>query len=257
MPGYVPSTKDLVGQRMAPKAKTWTPAQHAATTGIRLSETGKCPRLQALRILKAPGDPYTGTSAPMTAGKNWEDYIRLVWRDAYPDTQASIPVETPYGVGEADLFIPSLRKLVEVKSTTADRAQWLPDAEHVSQLMLYGHFWPRGDGAPWVPDMELAYCLRDTGEVVSIVVPYDAAYAQALVGILDQIHLGIQKGQPLPIPLGYKGDKFPCSWRYGTPDAGRCRFWINCWQANPSSGQLEPRAEFQEYATINPARGKD
>ena len=248
---FVPTTKALVDQRQAPAP--WTPQRRAASTGIRLSEAGSCPRLQTLRLLKAPSDPYV-QSAAMNAGISWEDYVALVWRDAYPDTQRKVPVSSPFGAGEADLWIPSLRKLVEVKSTNAERAQWLPDQQHVAQLTLYMGYWPGADandqGEPGI-NGELAYVVRETGQVLSITVDWDQNLFDDLVHVLDLIALAKRDGTALPIPSGYQWDRFPCRWRVGDPGEGRCRYYTNCWGVQGDGQGVQALDARVDYVTLN------
>ena len=190
---------------------------------IRLSEGGQCARRQTLRILGYPAEPPTDQQlAIFDTGHRIEDFVYRLWATRYPRRVCrQIRVRTPYGTGHIDLWIPPERKIVEVKSTTRARLADLPLTSHVDQLHLYQYYW----GARHHAALELAYVVKETGEIRPFAVPYDVARARELVATLIAVQGAVEMTrEPLPIPPDYTAFQFPCGW--GT---GRCAFWTHCW----------------------------
>jgi len=225
----------LPASRDAPTTATLHAAACAAAStpfdprDIRLSEAGQCPRRQTLRALGTPAAPPTARELAIFAAGHWiEDRLLAHWEARYPgQVQKQVEVHTPFGTGHIDGYVEPLRHLVECKTTTAKHRGDLPFASHVDQVTLYLHFWGNARQAT----AEIAYYLKDTGEVVSVPVAYDPARAQALLRSLAAVQVAITLTRtPLPIPAGYAPTRYPCGWE--TPDGpGRCPFWTACWGA--------------------------
>lgn len=230
----VTTTAELFLAKLHPESRS-RPSGHTGPGGIHLSEAGSCQRKQTLRILgyraEAPSD---GQQAIFNAGVVWEDYIGRLWAEKYPrQIRRQIPVPTPYGTGYLDLWIAPEKKLIEVKTTRSHRWGFLPLSEHVAQVQLYLHFW----GIAHEATAELAYVLKESGEILSIPVIYDAALAAQLEGNLQRVQDALGQKEVLPIPAGYVPGRFPCGWT-----GGRCAFWEHCWGATKAepTGQLVP-----------------
>lgn len=201
---------------------------------IRLSEAGQCGRRQTLRALDyAPTPPSPRQRAIFRAGHAIEDWILGYWEAAYPgQVQRQIAVATPFGAGHIDGFVEPIRHLVECKSTTRKHRDGLPMSSHVDQVTLYLHVWGNARGAT----AEIAYYLKETGEIVSCPVTYDPDRAARLIQGLREVQAAITiLGEPLPIPAGYQPLQFPCAWH---TDAGleRCGFWAYCWGGRATPG---------------------
>jgi hypothetical protein len=197
--------------------------------GVRLSELGGCNRKQTLRLLGAKAEPITDRQrAIFEAGKVWEAYIRDLWRDALgPGAVAcGVPVKTPFGMGEIDLFIPGMSRIIEIKTSTSKSRDYLPNEGNVAQLLLYLHFYGIEELGLRVNEIsgELVYVLKDTGEVVSCPVGYDHAKVNALIRDAGLITKAVAKRENLPIPMNYRPDRFPCGWQ-----DGRCQYFRECW----------------------------
>lgn len=221
---------------------------------VRLSEAGQCPRRQTLRALGYPAAPPTDRElAVFAAGHHWEDALAALWEDRFPfGVQRQVPVVTPFGTGHIDLWVEPIRHLVEGKTTTEKHRADLPFASHVDQVTLYLHFFGQARGAT----AEIAYVIKETGEIVSCPVAYDADRAQELHFRLLVVQDAIRRGEPLPVPEEYEATRYPCAWH--TPQGlARCGYWATCWgsrwQAAPDPAVLEApalAADAAEYARL-------
>lgn len=202
-------------------------------TEIRLSEVGQCSRRQTLRILGYPPEPPTDQQlAVFRTGHQWEDRVFRLWADRYPRrVSRQIRVKTTYGTGHIDLWVVPIKKIVEVKTTTKKMRVRLPLESHVDQLHMYQYWWGARRGAT----LELAYVIKETGEILSIPVPYDVARARSLVANLIAVQGAAQMTrEPLPIPEEYSAFSYPCGW-----GEGRCAFWKHCW--GPAAQEQDPK----------------
>ncbi len=190
---------------------------------IRLSEVGQCSRRQTLRILGYPADTPTDKQLSIfDTGHRIEDFVYQLWAARYPRrVLRQIQVKTPYGTGHIDLWIPPERKIVEVKSTTRARIADLPLDSHVDQLHMYQYYW----GAKRHAGLELAYVVKETGEILPFQIPYDVTRARQLIANLIAVQGAVaMTREPLPVPAEYTAFSYPCSW-----GAERCAFWTHCW----------------------------
>jgi len=242
------TTAELYAEHLAQPTPGFDPRE------IRLSEVGQCARRQTLRILGYPADPPTPTEQSVFAtGHRIEDFVYRLWARRYPRrVRRQVPVRTPYGTGHIDLWVAPERKIVEVKSTTQARIPDLPLAAHVDQLHVYQYFWGARRGAT----LELAYVIKETGEVQAIAVPYDPARARQLVVTLIAIQGAVTLTQePLPVPDDYTPFQFPCAW-----GRGRCPYWRHCWgdaarDADADTVTADPLApELARYASLRDRR---
>jgi hypothetical protein len=201
---------------------------------IRLSAAGGCPRKQTLRILGYPADePDTQQLSIFQTGHYWEDYIAQLWESRYPgQVQRQVPVDTKYGTGHIDIWVEPLRHLVESKTTKAARRADLPLAEHVDQVHLYLHFWGQARGAT----AEIAYVIKETGEVLTFPVVYEPARIPRLLAALNAIMVAVTVDEtPLTVPRDYQPHQFPCGWFTADGHLHRCKFWRHCWAGTPAA----------------------
>ena len=190
---------------------------------MRLSEVGQCSRRQTLRMLGYPAEEPTPQQLSIfDTGHRLEDFVYQLWARRYPRrVLRQIRVRTPYGTGHIDLWVVPERKIVEVKSTTRARRADLPLESHVDQLHMYQYFW----GARHHATLELAYVVKETGEIVPFPIPYDGARARQLIANLIAVQGAVEMTrEPLPVPREYTAFRYPCSW-----GAERCTFWTHCW----------------------------
>lgn len=218
----MPTTADLVRDAHQSRRRAF------ASTEIRLSEAGGCARRQTLRILGYPAAPHSERQlAIFSVGDLWEDWLAAIWQRRYPgQVERQVGVPTPFGTGHIDLWVAPERLIVECKTTREASRPYLPLAEHVSQVTLYLHYW----GLERDAAAEIAYVLKETGEVISIPVEYDADRAARLVRRLERIQQAVTAGTPLPVPTRYAADRFPCAWK-----DGRCQYWQHCWGGKDGS----------------------
>ncbi|WP_020373833.1 hypothetical protein, partial [Sulfobacillus thermosulfidooxidans] len=201
---------------------------------IRLSATGGCPRQQTLRILDYEAEPPSVQQLSIFhAGHYWEDYLASLWEARYPgQVNRQVTVETAWGTGHIDLWIEPIHHLVECKTSTSKRRDDLPLEEHLDQVNLYLHFWGNDHQAT----AEIAYVLKDTGEVLTFPVTYDPDRIPVLLDRLQRMIIAVTiDEEPLPIPDDYAPARFPCAWRTPTGGWRRCEFWRACWTHSPSS----------------------
>lgn len=190
---------------------------------IRLSEAGLCPRKQTLRALDYEADdPDERSLSIFESGDEHEDVIYGLWAEQFPrKVKRQVAVRTPYGTGHIDIWVAPLKHLVESKSTTEKSLKRLPMEHHIDQVTMYLHFWGLAHGAT----AEIAYRVKETGEIKSFPVEYDERRALNLIANLVEVQGAITMTQePLPIPEDYTAFSFPCAWA-----TGRCPFWAQCW----------------------------
>lgn len=196
-------------------------------TEIRLSEVGGCARKQTLRALGYEAEePDERSLSIFESGDQHEDAIYHLWADQYPRrVRRQIKVQSPFGVGHIDIWVAPIKHLVESKSTTEKSRARLPLQSHIDQVTMYLHFWgqPRGATA------EIAYRIKETGEILSFPVEYDEERAALLVKRLGDIQAAIHLFRtPVPVPDGNGPTHFPCAWPTSAGMA-RCPFWQHCW----------------------------
>ena len=194
---------------------------------IRLSEAGQCPRRQTLRALGfVPTPPTLREMAIFETGHLAEERITALWEQRYPgQTEREVLVQTEFGVGHIDLWVPPAARLVECKTTTEKRLKDLPLSSHVAQVTMYLHFWGNARQAT----AEISYLIKETGEIHSYPVTYDRQYARELIVGLMEVQAAIQlTREPVPIPDDYQATQYPCAW-YTPQGLRRCGFWDYCW----------------------------
>jgi len=237
-----PSTETLYTARLTARQAR----QKFDPTEIRLSEVGHCLRRASLRILGYDSMPTTlRQESVFLSGDEHEEAIASLWEEAYPgEIDRQVEVQSPYGTGHMDVWVKSLRHYVECKSTTKKSVPYLPHEDYVDQVTLYHHYYiqPTGGGTA-----ELAYRVKETGEIISIPVPYDPERAKRLIARLEDLQGAVAFGQPLPIPKGSSMDQFPCGYRDQAQEWVPCPFWHHCWDAtandteNPEIAKLVGR----------------
>ena len=241
-----PTTAALLAAALLADAATQTFDPHE----IRLSEAGQCGRRQTLRALDyVPTPPTPRQLAIFRAGHAIEDWMLRHWEAAYPgQVQHQIAVTTPFGVGHIDGWVTPIHHLVECKSTTRKHRDHLPMSSHVDQVTLYLHFWGQAREAT----AEIAYYLKETGEIVSCPVTYDPDRAARLIAGLQEVQAAITiLEDPLPIPPGFQSTQFPCAWH--TDDGlERCGFWAYCW-----GDQMTPGADGDALTLNAPALAEE
>lgn len=219
-----PNTESIYSELLAERAseEKFDPSE------IRLSEAGSCGRKQTLRALGyKPAEADERALSIFQSGDEHEDAIYHLWAARYPRrVRRQMQVVTPYGTGHIDIWASNLRHIVESKSTTEKNRHRLPMDSHVAQVQMYLHFWGNKRNAT----VEIAYRIKETGQIVSIPVQYDPELAELLIRNLQSIQGAIFAREPLPIPEGYGPVAFPCSW-YANGEVKRCPFWEYCYGA--------------------------
>lgn len=195
---------------------------------IRLSEVGHCLRAATLRILGYAAEPTTlRQESIFQKGDEEEDHIASWWEDEYlGQIDRQVEVQSPFGVGHMDIWVKPLRHYIESKSTTLKSLRYLPNQDHVEQVMLYHHYYiqPTGGGTA-----ELVYRVKETGLPIVFPIVYDREYAEELVARLQTVKDAVEFGVPLPVPKGNYLDQFPCGWWNDDGEFTTCAFWKHCW----------------------------
>lgn len=195
---------------------------------IRLSEAGQCPRRQTLRALGFVSTPPSlREMAIFETGHLAEERITDLWAQKFPleTLEREVEVRTEFGVGHIDLWVAPMTHMVECKTTTEKRLKDLPLQSHVAQVTMYLHFWGNARGAT----AEIAYLLKETGEIRSYPVVYDPHYArELLIGLMEVQGAITILREPLAIPDEYQATSYPCAW-YSPQGLRRCGFWDHCW----------------------------
>ena len=246
------STATLYSARLAERAQE----EKFDPREIRLSEAGLCPRKQTLRALGYEADePDERSLSIFESGDEHEDTIYHLWAEQFPrQVKRQVAVRTPYGTGHIDIWIAPLKHLVESKSTTEKSLKRLPMEHHVDQVTMYLHFWGRAHNAT----AEIAYRIKETGQILSFPVEYDERRALNLIANLVEVQGAIEMTQePLPIPEDYTAFSFPCAWA-----TGRCPFWQHCWGGARTEAQKKKviakapqlAADAQEYLNLRQRR---
>jgi len=217
---------------------------------IRLSEAGQCPRRQTLRALGYVSTlPSLREMAIFETGHLAEERVTDLWEAQFPgQTVREVEVQTEYGVGHIDLWIPPANHMVECKTTTEKRRKDLPLQSHVAQVTMYLHFWGNARNAT----AEITYILKETGEMVSFLVTYNRQYARELIVGLMEVQAAItMMREPLPIPEDYQATSYPCAW-YSPQGLRRCGFWEHCW-----GGQITTVSEKKDVVAVVPPLTED
>ena len=196
---------------------------------IRLSEVGGCGRRQTLRALGYTADAPTEVQQSIFfSGEEHEDTIYALWAARFPRrVRRQVPVKTPYGTGHIDIWVAPLRLIVESKSVQAKARSFLPMEHHLWQVRAYMHFWGHARGA----SAEIAYRLKETGEILTFPVDYRPEHGAEIERRLLAIKAAITTGTPLAVPEGYRPTEFPCAWYdrlHG--EMVHCPFWSHCWE---------------------------
>lgn len=220
-----PTTEALYAQRLIERRDQADFDPH----DIRLSELGSCLRKASLRILDFDSEQTTlEQESIFLSGDEHEDHIARIWQDLYPrQVMRQVKVPHPFGrsPGHIDIWVAPLKHIVESKSTTKKNLHRLPFDSHRDQVLLYLHFWGNARGAT----AEIAYRIKETGEVKSIPVVYDEARVKELLGYGQGLLHSVSLGEPMPIPEGYAPQAFPCSWR-SEGEVKTCPFFRHCWE---------------------------
>jgi hypothetical protein len=111
--------------------------------------------------------------------------------------------------------------IVEAKSTTSDKQRFIPDKQYIDQVLWYMHFFGNALGAT----AEIAYAIRDTQEIISFPITYDAERVEALIRWAERVSAAVRSGQPLSRPEYMIAERFPCSW-----GSGRCQYFEHCYR---------------------------
>lgn len=225
-----------------------------------MSEAGQCPRKQTLRALGYDADaPDQRALSIFRSGDEHEDALYALWASRYPrKVRRQILVRSPFGTGHMDIWVAPLRHIVESKTTTEKSLPYLPMKSHVAQVQMYLHYWGNAHGAT----AEIAYRIKETGQILSYPVVYDPALAQELVQGLQIVQAAIRGKTPIPVPDEYQAFRFPCAWGKPGGNMGHCPYWEHCWGGSSTetvrkavvavAPQLEREA--LEYAEVRQKR---
>ncbi|NMP22633.1 hypothetical protein [Sulfobacillus harzensis] len=219
---------------------------------IRLSEAGQCPRRQTLRALGYVSTPPTlREMAIFETGHLAEERITALWAKQFPGPDQlvrEVEVRTEFGVGHIDLWVEPIKHIVECKTTTEKRIKDLPLQSHVAQVTMYLHFYGNERGAT----AEVAYLIKETGEIRSFPITYDRQYARQLIVGLMEVQAAITMlREPLPIPEDYQATSYPCAW-YTPQGLRRCGFWDHCW-----GSQVATVVEKKDVVAVIPPLAQD
>ena len=225
-----PTTAELYRETLAERAEEvrFDPGE------VRLSEIGSCDRRQTLRMLGyEPETPSERQQSIFQAGEEHEDTIYALWAARYPRrVRRQVPVRFPQGTGHIDIWVAPIKHIVESKSVKATARRYLPMEHHVWQVKAYLWYWGHQRRAT----AEIAYRLKETGEIVSFPVTCSEADGEEIERRVDRIVAARQAGLPLPIPEGFGPDRFPCAWEDRvTGEWVTCPFWRHCYTADATA----------------------
>lgn len=216
---------------------------------VRLSEIGLCDRRQTLRMLGyEPEQPDARQQSIFQAGEEHEDTIYALWAQRYPRrVRRQVPVRFAYGTGHIDIWVSPLKRIVESKSVKATSRRYLPMAHHTWQVKAYLHLWGRKHDAT----AEIAYRLKETGEILSFPVTCDEEDASLIEDRILAMVDARDRGTPLPVPPSYRPDRFPCAWEDRiTGELVTCPFWKHCWAQNVSRREVEDGRKTREALEV-------
>lgn len=109
----------------------------------RLSEWALCPRACACRIAGCePALPTEHQMRYMRRGQLFEEYVARQFVERYGATAVirQLEIKWPLGAGHADIWLPGLKLLIEVFSTTGGNLD-----RKIKQVKLYGYFFPEAE----------------------------------------------------------------------------------------------------------------
>jgi hypothetical protein len=213
----------------APTPKMVRKGTYDPGRAIYMSELGGCERKVTLRLLRYEAAPFSlGSQQAMNNGLVWEDYIGLLWeayaKDAGIPAIRQQPATSPYGNGKLDVWLPTMNHLVEVKAKEAKSRNFLPQRDHLDQVLMYLAYYESYSPNSERPTAELAYCLWDTKEVVSFPVTFDVARMEVLHQWGRRVQQAVWGKKTLPIPDRNAPDQYPCDWGHG-----QCQYYRHCW----------------------------
>lgn len=214
---YVSEVGDVIGDAACPR-KTWY-AWNNAPKDPMPAET-----LMAFEI----GDVVGLRVANIIAGTGKVEKVEL--KIDFPGHPVS---------GRLDvLAVPSLKRVIEVKTTPHRATAYLPKEEHIRQTNLYVHRIRAMEGFEDY-DGTLAYFVKDAAKGQPVILPYRIPYDEKLaVESLEAFHdaLWVAEGESRPKrPEGFTQTKFPC---------GYCSFKTHCWSALDIKEEPDPFVTF-------------
>ena len=202
---------------------------------FRPSSIGRCARQAVYAMMGAPSDPQATFALKGVAylGHVLEENLVSLYLKQYPSAIPQYEITTPYGItAHSDLWVPELKKDIEVKSVSANaRKHGLPTEEHRKQLMLRLHLNRKYHDCEATG--EFVYFFRetlfdpDTMEPTIIPLEYDEREGQALEDRMLGI-LRMAKEGTLPEREGKSMDAYPCRTRSAL-FASECPYWDICW----------------------------
>lgn len=239
---------------------------------LRLSENEGCPRRRVLRCLeREPTHPLTIHDARnFEKGRAGEMWVENILAKALPggiirEAICLHPYGDPHGEGHIDIEYPTGNLLIEVKTTSEEKAATgLPISAHVTQMQSYLHFHRDAAGKQYDHGGILYLILRRYG-IYPVWYPVNRVQdtGNAIEALMHNLwHDHVLRGTVPYVSQAAHPKAFPCSWdskEGGTTIAHPCEYWGHCWTGDDIDNalaninvptEIEQAALLQSYAAL-------
>lgn len=227
---------------------------------LRLSENEGCPRRRVFRCLEQEQThPLTLHDARnFEKGRAGEMWVEAALSKALPggfirEAICLHPYGDPHGEGHIDIEYPTGKILIEVKTTSEEKAAYgLPVPAHVTQMQSYLHFHRDAVGKQYDHGGVLYLILRRHGIHPAWYpvnrVPDAGSAIEALMHNLWHNH--VLRGTVPFVSQAAHPKAFPCSWDSKGPDgktiAHPCEYWGHCWNEGDIDASLADASAISE-----------
>jgi hypothetical protein len=209
---------------------------------LRLSENEGCARRRVMRCLqKEQTHPLTIHDARnFEKGRAGEMWVENILAKALPggiirEAICLHPYGDPHGEGHIDIEYPTGNLLIEVKTTSEEKAAiGLPISSHVTQMQSYLHFHRDANGNQYNHGGILYLVLRRYG-IYPVWYPVNRVpeKGNAIEALMQNLwHNYVLKGIVPYVSQTAHPKAFPCMWESKDGNktvAHPCEFWGHCW----------------------------
>jgi hypothetical protein len=186
---------------------------------VRLSAIGLCQRKQILGAIEGTS-PIDFTYDE--GGHALQERLFNRIKEKFPQAQEEVEIKHPFGSGHADIVIPELNLIVEVKTCKDEAFSYdLPKEAHVLQVKAQMLF-------SGIKNSEIIYlCRAHFGEhFKAFNVPFPDGEALEIQDKLAVVAEGIATNTPTPVP--FDSPSWQCKYRTSEGEIS-CEFYSKCW----------------------------
>lgn len=230
LPSYVSLSKeDELGEALKLRKKIEEEVLGLRKGSFHLSQTGGCKRLRIFSYFGIPTLEYdTETLGTFLMGLLVEQGVVQLYQTLYENIETGYVIrdESLNVVGNADIYIPSEDKIIEVKSTKESAAKFLPNLRHLIQLVSYLVVGNKSKGV-------LLYVFKENFKRVSFEVNLTdfmrRYFKNLIVKELEILNKYVKKKTLPKIPDYYSPKEYPCLWK-AKEYTNFCPYYHKCWK---------------------------